>query len=442
MKSTMDKMIKDLGNSTNLSPSQLNKDSKQAPKLLQKSLGEYYFDRFEIKAAPQKNEFSNIYYAPASEFAVLRHEVACLDSQLVKARIAWKEERKTITSRWNAAIEKHNLVQENIPKFNGYYKDGFAKRERALQQQAREREQCHVKDRELRRLTKEKNKLEIVKRNQNDRLERFSIFMNYLDKVKQSSQGEYGDLREIIDRYAVLAEARNSLKGRTETIRDSVQRRQVALERDIVMKSTEVLAYRNFLSELMDYQASLHEQVLRLEDNLIRIKTTAAQRTLIIGQIKMAIRNLYLQVCKHMHRTGKITPEDTLGQLMDIRISVREMYKLAKDIKHMLRNAYLTAEAEAAAREKQRRKNEERLRRLDKLGMGGKVDPRMLFGLRRKESGAGFMAKEVSKHVHGGGVVINTELNRAKETSVDYGKGEKEKEERKTLTVTDHNNNE
>lgn len=384
-----------------------------------------------------KPEYANIFYAPASEFAVIRHEVACLDNQLVKARLSWNEERKGLASRWDAAIEKHNQVQENIPKFNGYYKDSFAKKERAHVQEIREKDHCNVKDRELSRLHKEKTKLEEIKKEQDERLEKFSIFKVYLNRVKQSAQGEYGDLREIIDRYAVLSEARGNLLGRTESIRESVQRRQKALERDILMKSNEVLAYRNFLSELMDYQASLHEQVLQLEDNLIRIKTTAAQRTLIIGQIKMAIRNLYLQVCKHMHRAVRITPDDTLGQLLDIRISVREMYKLAKDIKHMLRVAYLTAEAEAQAREKQRRKNAERKRKLDKLQKRGVMDPRELFGLQRKESisaahGAGGIsaffagtggAKDKDKHHGEAPTIANATVEKAKELSVDWALG-------------------
>ncbi len=46
----------------------------------------------------------------------------------------------------------------------------------------------------------------------------------------------------------------------------------------------------------------------------------------------------------------------------------------------------MTAEAEAAARDKQKRVIAERQRRLDKLGKGGVMDPRELFGLRRKSS--------------------------------------------------------
>ncbi|CAL8068012.1 unnamed protein product [Orchesella dallaii] len=370
---------------TNVSALLFGNKSGKKPQLLKKSLGEYYFDKFEDRIEPLKKPYESIYYAPASEFADLRHELACLDNHLVKARFNWGEERKKLSERWDAAIEKHKLVQENIPKFNGYYKDSFAKRERALGQHERELHQCKKKERKLRRLHKEKNALDKIKWEQDSRLDKFSTFKTYLDKVKEASQGEYGDLREIIDRYAVLAEARSSLMNRTDSTRETVARRSKALERDVLMKTNEVLAYRNFLSELVDYQQTLHNQVLRLEDNLLRIKTTAAQRTLIIGQIKMAIRNLYLQVCKHMHRNARITPEDTLGQLVDIRISVREMYKLAKDIKHMLKVAYVTAESEAQAREKQRRKVEERQKKIDKLTNARIMDPRELFGLPRKE---------------------------------------------------------
>ncbi|CAL8136870.1 unnamed protein product [Orchesella dallaii] len=155
-------------------------------------------------------------------------------------------------------------------------------------------------------------------------------------KFKEASQGEYGDLREIIVRYAVLAEARSFLMNRTDSTRETVARRSKALERDVLMNTNEVLAYRNFLTELVDSQQTLHNQVF-----------------------------------KHMHRNARITPEDTLGQLVDIGISVREMYMLAKDIKHMLKVAYVTEESEAAAREKQRRKEEERQKKIGREEMLG-----------------------------------------------------------------------
>jgi len=116
--------------------------------------------------------------------------------------------------------------------------DSLAKRDRALLQEQKERQQITAKEREIRRLEKEREVLMGVRDEMESRLDKFSIFKLYLERVKEASQGEYGDLREIIDRYAVLAEARSSLMNRNDSCRNTIQRRLKALENDIVVSST------------------------------------------------------------------------------------------------------------------------------------------------------------------------------------------------------------
>src|SRR5687768_12997542 len=113
------------------------------------------------------------------------------------------------------------------------------------------------------------------------------------------------------------------------------------------MQSNEILAYRNYLSELLEYDSVLREKVFWLEDGLIRIKTTSAQRTMIIGQIRMAIHNLYRSICRSLHRHANLNSEDTLGQLIDIRLSIKEITRLSLDVKRMLKAAQITAKEEA-----------------------------------------------------------------------------------------------
>jgi len=347
--------------------------------MLEKSLESYYFDRIEENVEKLKPLFKDLIYSPAAELEHGRRELACLDAILVKERSKWKGERTQFERRWAAAIDKQNRVNDAIPNFDKYYRDTHTKRDRALRQTTRERHVRDQKNTEISRLTKELDKLDQVKNEVESRVDKFSVFKVYLEKVRQASHGEYTDIREITDRFAILTDARSTLMAKNNFTRDTVTRRQKALENDIIMKSNEVLGYRNYLSELQDYQAGLVDQVLRLDDNLLRIKTTAANRTLIIGQIKMAINNLYLQMCKQMHRNPKISPEDTLGQLNDVRVSMIEMVKLNRDIKHMLKAASTAAEDEARIRERERLKAEERKRR--KQTTTGAVNIRGLFNL-------------------------------------------------------------
>lgn len=56
-----------------------------------------------------------------------------------------------------------------------------------------------------------------------------------------------------------------------------------------------------------------------------RIQTTAARKTLLLGQIKMATHNLYTLMYKHLHK--KVPPteaEDTMMQLGRVRVMTIE----------------------------------------------------------------------------------------------------------------------
>ena len=52
------------------------------------------------------------------------------------------------------------------------------------------------------------------------------------------------------------------------------------------------------------------------ESEWIRIQTTAAKKTLMLGQIKMATHNLFALTCKHLQR--KISPQETGQTLLQL----------------------------------------------------------------------------------------------------------------------------
>ena len=56
--------------------------------------------------------------------------------------------------------------------------------------------------------------------------------------------------------------------------------------------------------------------VLTRESEWTRIQTTAAKKTLLLGQIKMATHNLYVLVYKHLRK--KIPPEEADETLLQL----------------------------------------------------------------------------------------------------------------------------
>ncbi|XP_035711036.1 coiled-coil domain-containing protein 42 homolog [Folsomia candida] len=341
------------------------------PRLLKKPLLEYFNERVEnhVDNDPTLADHNDqqLLYGISSEKLIANQEIACLDTKLVKARAAWGEEKRLMDERWQAATMKQDEIFKRIPQFNNYYKDLFVRRDRARTQFQKETERIAAVERELRAKNKEIDKLEEIREMSDNRLLRFTIFKTYLQRAKEMSQGEYGDIKDLIDRYAILANGRDTLIKDSENFRESVMKRQRSLDNDVLLKSNEILAYRNFLTEMLEYDTILREKVFWLEDGLSRIKVTAAQRTLVIGQIKMAIHNVYKQIVTVLHRHVNLKPEDTLGQLADIRISITEISRLSHDIRRMLKAAHMTARQEAEARNKLLKAQEERQRKVDKL---------------------------------------------------------------------------
>jgi hypothetical protein len=66
--------------------------------------------------------YGKITYAPATEIAEARRQIACLDMQLVKARSQWNEDKKGLNERWQISKERYDALYESFPRLNGYFK--------------------------------------------------------------------------------------------------------------------------------------------------------------------------------------------------------------------------------------------------------------------------------------------------------------------------------
>ncbi|CAG7834596.1 unnamed protein product [Allacma fusca] len=356
-----------------------------APSITQKTLDDYFLDREEEKIDMWKDCYSGWFYTDGSEILHRRKILACLESILVKERIKYKLIKNDFNKRWEDGQTKQIIIDGALVKFDGYYRETLGKRNRAIQQTAHELAQKMEKERELSRYKKELDFLVRLQEQCEKRLSQFRIFERYLTKVRDESHGEFADVRDIIDRYGVLSQARTGLISRDLRNQDRIERAQNSLKRTMELRSNELLVYNNYLSELRVYRDNILEEILQLEEMLLHIKTTAASRTLLIGQIKMAINNLYLGLCRQLNRAAKIPMEDTLKQLNYIKGSMREIIKLSRDVKQMLKNAAQAAERDRKEKERLERENRKHKYKYGSI-KGKAVDYLALFGIQQDES--------------------------------------------------------
>ena len=117
-----------------------------------------------------------------------------------------------------------------------YTQETLGKRNRAIQQTTHEMTQRLEKIREVNRNQKELECLLRLQKQCEKRLDRFRIFERYLERVRDTSHGEFSDIRDIIDRYGVLSQARNGLITRDVRNQDKTERAQNALKRNMEVK--------------------------------------------------------------------------------------------------------------------------------------------------------------------------------------------------------------
>jgi hypothetical protein len=347
-------------------------------------LDEYFLDREEDKMNKWKDCYTGWFYTDGSEILHRRKILNCLESILVKERIKYKLIKNDFNQRWEVGQAKQIIIDGALVKFDGYYRETLGKRNRAIQQTAHELAQKMEKEREVNRFKKELDFLSRLQEQCEKRLGQFMVFEKYLTKVRDASHGEFADVRDIIDRYRVLSQARNGLISRDVRNQDRIERAQNSLKRTMELRSNELLVYNNYLSELRVYRDNILEDILQLEEMLLHIKTTAASRTLLIGQIKMAVNNLYLGLCKQLNRAAKIPMEDTLKQLNYIKGSMKEIIKLSRDVKQMLKHAARAAEKERKEKERQERESRKHKHKYGKDKVQA-VDYLGLFGIQQDE---------------------------------------------------------
>lgn len=95
--------------------------------------------------------------------------------------------------------------------------------------------QSKIKEDEIKQKYKEIQLLREIRDKSETRLENFSIFKSYLNRGKEASRGEYESIKDLIDRYMTLSNARDMLMTMTDNFRDNITRQQKALENDVTV---------------------------------------------------------------------------------------------------------------------------------------------------------------------------------------------------------------
>ncbi|MGH0142342.1 UNVERIFIED_CONTAM: hypothetical protein FKN15_039237 [Acipenser sinensis] len=350
-----------------------------------------------LAAQKEMPEREDEYLTPATQLLEKRREMSEVEQALAAQKEEFQMKMESLQQRREELERKEEQLKESLLKFNKFLKENDSKRSRAVKKACDAREMARQKDRDMERLGEEIAVLEAKKERLQRKVEKNAIFWKYLEKVSKKSEKEKAthldpflhlavdismlsyllkgpildEIREMIGRFDTLISTREQLLRKASDNQEKLESQRLELHHFTEDKSTQESKWNHIqntaakktlllgqikmaslnLLQLVNKQAGEQEAEIPIEDTdgqLNReskwnhIQNTAAKKTLLLGQIKMASLNLLQLVNKQAgEQEAEIPIEDTDGQLNRVRAEIASFFLLPKTLRIQCRASFL-----------------------------------------------------------------------------------------------------
>ncbi|XP_077164695.1 cilia- and flagella-associated protein 73 isoform X5 [Paroedura picta] len=221
-----------------------------------------------------------------------------------------------------AAVEQALLAQKE---------DSDAKRGRALRKAEEEQQEAAKRGDEAEYLQQEIARLLSLKEKLRQRLEAHKPFPEYLQKVVEKAK-QFQEIPELISRFQTLIATQAKLAQRELVNREALEEEHARLQKYLEESSNQILRQNNQIAQM---QAQLEQAQIRVHEGESvwnRIQNTAAEKTLEVGQIRLAALNLFQMVAKHRKRPAEVAQEDTEAQLEAVKLCMVDLIDMRADL--------------------------------------------------------------------------------------------------------------
>ncbi|XP_060105751.1 cilia- and flagella-associated protein 73 isoform X1 [Heteronotia binoei] len=261
-----------------------------------------------------------------------RRELAEVEQALLAQKEEFQMKMESLQHRQQELESKEKQLKEAVLKFDKFLKDSDAKRSRALRKAEVEQQQAAQRGVEAEHLRQEIARLLFLKEKLQQRLEAHKAFPEYLQKVVEKAE-QFQEIPELISRFQTLIASQAKLTQRELVNREAVEEERTRLQKYVEESSNQILRQNNQIAQL---QAQLEQTQIRVHEGESfwnRIQTTAAEKTLEVGQIKLATLNLFQMVAKHRKLPADVAQEDTEAQLDAVKLCMLDLIDMLADFR-------------------------------------------------------------------------------------------------------------
>ncbi|NXE99401.1 CCD42 protein, partial [Menura novaehollandiae] len=251
---------------------------------------------------------------PSTRVLLKRREVAEVERELQNQREEFQQRMARLAQRRQQLAQREEQHRDSVLKFNAFFKAVAARRERAPRRAGEERARVEAQGAEAARLHRELAGLLRHRERLARRLRSLRRCGDYLRDVVART-GQFQDVPAMLVHFGVLAEVRAALAQEAEAGQERLARSRARLQQYRQETSTELLGTKNELAQLHMRLDAAQQDVLHWESCWAHIQTAATQRTLLLGQIKLAVLNLFQRTTAQLGIPTDMAQEDTKAQL-------------------------------------------------------------------------------------------------------------------------------
>ncbi|XP_003929279.1 coiled-coil domain-containing protein 42 [Saimiri boliviensis] len=300
----------------------------------EEDLAEYFRLQYGERLLQMLQKFPNVHgelESPSIRLLEKKKEMKMMHHAMVQKKKMFQLRMESLNLRWEELGVKEAQLKAHIQKFEQFIQENDQKRIRAMKKVNKERELRCQHLRELTRGKQEMVALRLEHQRLSAKLQDYSIFNKYLEKVVENS--EFEEIHEVIARYKTLVSMHHDLMQSAQEGQEKIERAKARLAHYMEEKDDEILQQNNELARLQMRFDRARSNVIIWESRWAHIQNTAAKKTLLLGTIKMATLNLFQIVSKQLKEATEVALEDTHKQLDMIQQFIQDLSDIWAEVK-------------------------------------------------------------------------------------------------------------
>ncbi|NXS65133.1 CC42M protein, partial [Pandion haliaetus] len=268
---------------------------------------------------------------PSTRLLLKRREVVEVERALQSQREEFRHRMECLAQRRQQLGQRQEQLRDVVLKFDAFLKASAARQERALQRADEERVRVAGQGAEAIRLRQELEGLLRHRERLARRLQSLRGFGDYLWTVLARME-QFQDIPAMLAHFRALVEARAALAQQAEARQEQLAQGWVRLQRYREAASSELLCTSNELAQLRARLDATRHDMLQGESHWAHIQSTATQKTLLLGQIKLAVLNLFQLATAQLKVPMDVALEDTEGQLDVVLLCMQDLAALCAEL--------------------------------------------------------------------------------------------------------------